>query len=209
MPFNIEELDRLIPEDLAEQKKDRLRNGLKQFHSQNLSEAYSDFYSTADYSFFLQGDVVREIRFPVFDFISGEYSKGYFDAILLSNTCDMDEGNQRNVKKNIIIAKVIPLQNFIDELSSDPKIKNANEIAIQVKSQLFSNVLYLPPTIGDDNQEYIAFLDDIAWISIEELANLKDGIDLNRLVSLDFLGYYLFVFKLSYHLLRLPEETHR
>ncbi|MEP5611451.1 MAG: hypothetical protein ABJP45_04345, partial [Cyclobacteriaceae bacterium] len=60
-----------------------------------------------------------------------------------------------------------------------------------------------------NEKEYIAYLDDTSNITIEELGLLKENLSENRIASLDFFGYYLFVLKLSYHLCRLPEETDR
>ena len=101
MPFDINSLDSLLPPELSEQKKERLKQSLIQFlkENQNKTKYYTDFYSTENYPYFLQGDIIREIRFPIFDFETREYEKEYFDVILISNTCDMDEANTRKVKK--------------------------------------------------------------------------------------------------------------
>ncbi len=208
MPFNINSLDKLLPPELREQKKDRLKEGLKQFlkENQNRTKYYTDFYATRSYPFFLQGDLIREIRFPVFNFDTLDYEKEYFDIILLSNTCDMDEANNRNIKKDVIIAKLIPFENFIESLE-ELKIEKAANIITQVQNQLYSNVLYLPP--NDFGDGYIVYLDEVSWITTNELNRLREDMRKNRIASLDFFGYYLFVLKLSYHLCRLPEETHR
>lgn len=208
MPFDINSLDSLLPPELSEQKKERLKQSLIQFlkENQNKTKYYTDFYSTENYPYFLQGDIIREIRFPIFDFETREYEKEYFDVILISNTCDMDEANTRKVKKNVIIAKLIPFDNFIEALK-ELKVERADDIITQVQNQLYSNLLYLPPNY--QGAEYIVYLDELAWITMSELNDLKENMQENRIASLDFYGYYLFVLKLSYHLCRLPEETHR
>ena len=134
------------------------------------------------------------------------YEKLYYDAILISNTCDIDEANKRNIPKKAILAKLIPLDTFVETLH-EMEVENAANILIQVKNQLFSNVIYLPET--RDKKEYIAYFDDLTIIEVEELTVLKDEITSNRIASLDYFGYYLFIFKLSYHFCRLPEETQR
>lgn len=208
MPFDINSLESLLPPELSAQKKDRLKESLKQFlkENQNKAKYYTDFYSNENYPYFLQGDVIREIRFPVFNFGTGEYEKEYFDVILISNTCDMDEANTRKVKKNVIIAKLIPFDNFIEALK-ELRVEKADDIIIQVQNQLYSNLFYLPPNYH--GVEYIVYLDELSWITISELKDLKEDMQENRIASLDFYGYYLFVLKLSYHLCLLPEETHR
>jgi hypothetical protein len=66
--------------------------------------------------------------------------------------------------------------------------------------------MYFPPI---NNTEYIAFFDELSSVSNEELNALKIDIDRNRIACLDWFGYYLFMFKLSYHFCRLPEEIDR
>lgn len=208
MAFFIEDLERLLPPELTDQKKGRLREGLKQFSDLENSQDkfYTDFYLTSYHNYFLQGDLIREIRFPVFDTKSREYNKLYYDALLISNTCDVDESNIRTVPKKPIIAKLIPIEEFVASLK-ELAVENAAEILTQIKNQQFSNVFYLPPT--KDKNEYLAYLDDLGTIDKEELNVLKEDIDTNRIASLDYFGYYLFIFKLSYHLCRLPEATER
>lgn len=208
MPFLVEELDRLLPVELSEQKKGRLREGLRQFSeaSSTQEKLYTDFYLNNSFSYFLQGDLIRELRFPVFDLSSREYVKRYYDAILISNTCDVDEANRRNVSKKAIIAKLIPIEVYIESLR-ELEISNSAEILTQIKNQQFSNVLYLPPT--KERTEYLAYLDDLSILEIEELNALKEDISDNRIESLDYFGFYLFIFKLSFHLCRLPEVTER
>lgn len=207
MPFQIEELNKLLPPDISEQKKNRLREGLKQFNDENTGtdKNYTDFYSPLNHEFFLQGDLIRELRFPEFDPINKTYEKKYYDAILISNTCDMDINNNRKIDKEVIIAKIIPLhtyQNYLQTLN----VPNIDSIINQVKRQLFSNLLYLPAVKQTD---YIAYLDKLSYISGEELNCLKPEMDKNRIATLDLFGHYLFTFKMSYHFCRLPEDSHR
>jgi hypothetical protein len=208
MPFVIEDIDRLLPPEISEQRKNRLRDGLRQFVNSDSSQEkyYIDFYHHSSFNYFLQGDLIRELRFPFFNNSSHQYEKLYFDALLISNTCDIDEANTRNVEKKAILAKLIPMEAYIDSLEELGTQKSA-EILTQIKNQQFSNLLYLPPT--KESKEYIAYLDDLSIIDREELNALKADINDNRIESLDFFGYYLFIFKLSYHLCRLPEVTER
>ena len=208
MDFFLEDLNAILPPELTEQRKGRLSEGLKQFSKDNLSQEryYTDFYSTFSYPYFLQGDLIRQLRFPVFDFEIKEYKKKYYDAILLSNTCDVDVNNVRNIPKKAVLAKVIPLDYFVSALS-ELDIKNATSILTQVKNQMYSNLLYLPKT--KDGVDYIAYFDEISIIGVDELNSLKDDMKDNRIATLDFFGYYLFIFKLSFNFCRLPEETQR
>lgn len=208
MNFAIDDLNKILPPELTEQKKGRLQEGLNQFLkiNNNKDKYYTDFYLNSANPYFLQGDLIREIRFPVFNKSNRQYDKLYFDALLISNTCDVDDSNKRNVPKQAILAKLIPFDSFIESLD-DIGVEDAANIITQIKNQQFSNVFYLP--ITKTREEYIAYFDDLSVIEIEELNALKDEININRIGSLDYFGYYLFIFKLSYHFCRLPEETQR
>lgn len=95
---------------------------------------------------------------------------------------------------------------FIESLSENG-VKNSADIITQIKNQQYSNVIYLPPT--KSNEEYLAYFDDLSVIDIDELNTLKDEITTNKIESLDYFGYYLFIFKISHHFCRLPEESQR
>jgi hypothetical protein len=208
MGFQIDEINKLIPPDLSEQKKGRLREGLRQFSESKNSQDqyYTDFYLPSSLNYFLQGDLIRELRFPIFNTVTGQYEKQYFDALLISNTCDVDESNKNTVTKKVVLAKLIPVNLYVASLK-ELAVENAADILTQIKNQQFSNILYLPP--NKEQNEYLAYFDDLSTIEKEELNPLKEEIILNRIESLDYFGYYLFIFKLSYHFCRLPEETER
>lgn len=208
MAFSIDELEKLLPPELTDQKKGRLREGLVQFSDPYKSQDkfYTDFYLPGSHDYFLQGDLIREMRFPSFNRETGQYQKLYYDALILSNTCDVDESNRRTLRKKVVLAKLITVEMFIESMR-ELEIENAAEILTQVKNQQYSNIIYLPPS--KDNIEYLAYLDDLSIVEKEEINSLKEDILVNRIESLDYFGYYLLIFKLSYHLCRLPEETER
>jgi len=206
MDFHIDNIDQLFPRELSEQRKGRLRDGLNQFYSRNTdSKLYTEFYSESEYPYFLQGDLIREIRFPSWDNNNHDFSKQYYDAIIISNTCDLDESNKRHVPKQVVIAKLITLEGFAEALRLK-QVNNPELILQNLRNQEYSNLMYFPEVNG---VEYIAALDEISSISQEEIISLKNDFYQNRIKSLDLFGYYLFMFKLSYHLCRLPEETDR
>jgi hypothetical protein len=208
MGFILDELSKILPIELTDQKKGRLKDGLKQFMEENRlkDKFYTEFYLTTNNSFFLQGDLIKELRFPVFNVESKSYEKLYYDALLISNTCDIDNANKRNIPKKAILAKLIPFNIFIESLH-ELEVENASTILTQVKNQQYSNLFYLPE--NKNQEDYIAYFDDLSIIDVEELSILKEDLKLNRIESLDYFGYYLLVFKLSFHFCRLPEETQR
>lgn len=125
--------------------------------------------------------------------------------VLISNTCDIDEANKRSLPKQVLMAKLVTLNDFKEGLLAN-KEENSELILNSLRNQEYSNLMYFPEINGE---EFIAVLDELSWISNEELNLLKNDIQENRIAALDLFGYYLFMFKLSFHLCRLPEETDR
>jgi len=206
MTFVLERIESLFPKELSDQKKGRLREGLRQFLKEGVQEKiYTDFYSSDIRPYFLQGDLISELRFPEWNLEDRDFSKAYYNAVILSNTCDIDEENQRSVPKRVLLAKLINLKDFEEGLIFH-QIPSQSQILLSLKNQEYSNLMYFPSING---LEYVAYLDEVSWISTEELNSLKEGISQNRIATLEYFGYYLFMFKVAYHLCRLPEETER
>jgi hypothetical protein len=216
MPFDSESFINLLPSYLTEAGKERLKESLKQFKGEEgkkllwSSKIYTDFYLNKNKDYFLQGDLVREMRFAEWDKNNRRYEKKYIDSIILSNTCDIDiSDKQRTIDKQVLLAPIIPFSDFLDELRPTYGQQKINEIEQNVKDQLFSNVFYLPPTTNTDNKDYICSLDEIFWIPSDEFQTYLTNINQTRIISLDHFGIYLFVLKLSYHFCRLPEGEDR
>lgn len=208
MSLTLEKIEALFPKELTEQRKGRLREGLKQFLSTNSdSKLYTNFYLSEAYSHFLQGDMINDLRYPSWDKESKNYVKNYFNVVVISNSCDIDEANQshRGIPKQVLISKLFKLTDFQEGLIQN-QVENSENIIKSLKNQEHSNLMYFPPI---DGVEYIAFLDELSWVTNDELNLLKSDIKENRIASLDYFGYYLFMFKLSYHLCRLPEDIER
>ncbi len=203
----IHHLDKLMPDYLSDTQKSRLRDGLKQFNDDSvINKNYTHFYSQRKNEIFLQGDLIKQLRFPSFNYDDGSYKKRYFDAVIISNTCDIDGANKTSIPKNVLLAKAIPLNEYISELENIG-ISNLSDKIRHLKNQMFSNLLYLPVT--KSSIEYVVLLDDISQVSKDELNQLVGDIESNRIEALDYFGYYLFIFKLSYHLCRMPQEDYR
>jgi hypothetical protein len=207
MTFSLDSIERLFPPDISEQRKGRLRDGIKQFSVRSNSKVYTDFYLTSSPDYFLQGDLIFELRFPLWNPDKRDFEKVYFDSIILSNSCDIDDANQttRTLPKQVMTAKLFSLPDFKEGLVQYD-IENSDVIIQRLKNQEYSNLMYFPPI---NNIEYVAYFDELSSVSNEELNALKNDINKNRIACLDWFGYYLFMFKISYHFCRLPEEIDR
>jgi hypothetical protein len=213
MTFESDYFQSLIPPYLSVPDKQRLIEALKQFKSGDKArdwhpKFYTGFYLLKQHPYFLQGDLVREIRYPYWDVETRTFEKKYADAIIITNTCDMDGSNTRTVQKQVLFAPIVPFETFRDELARIVEAQELAGIEQRVKEQLYSNVFYLPP-VGEDQIDFIVPLDEVFWLPGHEFQTYTADIEQNRIASLDWFGFMLFVLKLSYHLCRLPEDLHR
>jgi hypothetical protein len=212
MPFGDDHFQLLLPPYLVEPEKTRLKEALKQFMPEyrGLQVDYANFYKKYYHNYFMQSDLVKEIRLPFWNAVTGTYTKSYTDAIIVSNTCDISYQNNRDVNpKQCLLAPILDFREYMQDLQKqgydEPKVKAFEQ---NVKSQLLTNIFYLPAhfTAG---KEYIALLDRIFWFPIGELHSYIGTIEDDRIISLSHYGFYLFILKLSYHLCRLPEQCDR
>lgn len=212
MPFGDDYFEKILPAYLVESDKGRLKEALRQFTIEERGKEvdYSNFYRSYDHAYFMQSDLIKEIRVSQWNEESAEFTKGYTDAIIISNTCDISFDNKHDVNtKQCLFAPLIDFNEYLSDLEaagySKEKISSFSQI---VKAQLRTNIFYLP-IYYKENKEYIVLLDNVFWFPTAELNSYIDKIDDNRTTSLTHFGFYLFILKLSYHLCRLPEQCDR
>lgn len=206
--FDPIDLDRLLP-DYYKAEKGRLSELLQQFSDGGQID-YADFYlSNPPKDHFLNGDLVKEIRCPLFDSNRAEYVKVYPHALILSNTCDLFSENERSLNiKEAIFAPAMELQDYLKEYSIDDPQKESFLHAL--RRQEFTNLFYLPTGAEEDaKSEYIVRFDKLFWFPTEELLSYLENIEINRVCSLSKIAHYLLVTKITWHLARLPEEPDR
>jgi hypothetical protein len=207
-----DDFQNLLPSYLTETESSRLKDALKQFLPERRGNNidYNDFYRDYQNNYFLQADTVREIRFPFWNSVNANYEKLYTDALIISNTCDISLGNNREYnQKECLLAPIIEFSEYLSDLAvkgySDNQIQSFEN---NIKAQLISNIFYLPNEYLQE-KEYIVWLDRMFWLPTQELNMLLETIKEDRISSLSHYGYYLFILKLSYHLCRLPEKCDR
>ena len=211
MSFLDEQWDDLLPTYLTNTTKDRLKEALGQFKTKDKGSInYDQFFKDWHKDYFLQGDLIVELRVPIWNLMKLSFDKAYINAIILSNTCDISFGNKREINsKQCLFAPLIDLDDHIEELKAlGYDDKRATQFRDDVRSQMLSNIFYLPGIDGK-TKEQIALFDQIFWFPISEMKSLIETIDEERITSLNYFGYYLFILKLSYHFCRLPEQCDR
>jgi hypothetical protein len=210
--FGDDHFEKILPSYLTSSAKDRLKEGLSQFFSdaQGKDITYEGFYSDDTHAYFKQSDLIAEVRSPQWNSATGEFERIYSDSMLLSNTCDVNPDNPRitNTKQSIF-APIVNFREYLHDLRKNGVSETQiNSFEIEVKRQRITNIFYLPP-FKKDGPDYITLLDQPFWLSSAHLNSRLVHISEDKIKSLADFGFYLFIFKLSYHFCRLPEEADR
>ncbi len=131
-----------------------------------------------------QGDIISNIPFSFFA-NNGEQQVSILDAMVISTSCDIDN------KGNIILAPIIPEQSLKEQ-----SIKS-------MKANIVYDYMYLPDDFMSNSFVYFGMLSSYNRYLIAE--GIKKG-KIQRKASLNQLGYYFLIVKLSVFLLR-GEDT--
>ncbi|MCP4185516.1 MAG: hypothetical protein GY761_19770 [Hyphomicrobiales bacterium] len=147
----------------------------------------------------LQGDVWR--GFQIYSFDTGE--KRAVRGIVLSNSCDISEENDRVIAQKIVFAPIVKLSAIEARLKGlDLAEESVDGKIAAMRSQSITNIFYLPAG-GPLGEDYVAFLDDIHSMPVASHAGEE------KLFTLSMAGFWLFAFKLSVHFCRLRENVDR
>jgi hypothetical protein len=212
MAFGEDSWNIVLPNNLLDTTKDRLKRSLGQFFNENHRKGekkYDGFYHQSPPNYFLQGDVIKNVSSICWDYHNNNYVFKDSPVLLISNTCDISEENIRDSEKQALYAPLVKMDSYIDSLKDGGFSKERILTIINnLKTQSYSNIFYMPPNPVNMN-EYLILLDNIFWQPSSMLkAKLKD-INKERFLSLDNFGFYLLITKISYHFCRVPEEIDR
>lgn len=150
----------------------------------------------------LQGDGWR--GFQLFLFETGE--RRSVRGIVLSNSCDVDPNNPREVPARVIFAPLVKLAVFKALLNaSGIGADRVDDKIAAIKAQKTSNIFYLPAG-GVLEEDYIVRFDEAHNMPV---AAHTASSDREKLFTLSNTGFYMLVFKLSVHFCRLQEKVNR
>jgi hypothetical protein len=202
-----------LPKYLTPKLSDNLFKLVKEnFPNTDNDLIYSD---ELDSSIYYQGDAIIDIPFS--DFNIKDFNILYFQGVIISNTCDIASENDRMVKPNIQLAKIISLGDLISQFKEDGhKDSKIEEFVSNLKGNRISNLFFLPQkeTEGEVVMEdsFIRF-DSNVTLPIELFEN--EVYDKNyqptgdRVFSFSNYGFYTFLVKLSVHYCRFREGVFR
>ena len=83
MAFGDDHFEKILPSYLVQSDKTRLKEALRQFTTEEKGNEinYSNFYRSYDHAYFMQSDLIKEIRIAQWDEEATVFQKGYTDSI--------------------------------------------------------------------------------------------------------------------------------
>lgn len=190
----LSEIGRYLPEYLSPENKQRLVEGLKDFPNNFQYYLYDRFMGEL-----LQGDLWSE--FVVIDFDSGQRKS--VKGIVLSNSCDVDESNERPVPTKVSFVPLINLNKLEQLLLSKRSQQQVENILSEIRNQKMTSFFYLPAGYGVED-EMVALLSDVHSMP---LVRFKEAT--SKITTLSQQGFYMFLLKLSIHFCRFQEGVER
>ncbi|HSW60221.1 MAG TPA: hypothetical protein VLJ60_05445 [bacterium] len=195
-----------LPKYLSEEGTRELLKNLKQFPNNIDSRFYTRI--PLDKEVLLQGDGFLD-GFPVTNLPESEI-KSNIPVIIISNTCDNDENNNRKTPRPFVsYCPIVNFQKFENMLFKKfPNERDSiSSILESIKKQMVTNILFLPAYQNGLKYDGIVFFDKIISSNAEIIS--IGQIPEKRLFSLSDYGFYVFLFKLSIHFTRIQENVSR
>ena len=202
MEFDAENLQKQIPFYLAAEDQQALIRELKVIADGGAADYLLGEYRDSFKDVMLQGDGWR--GFQLFIFESG--MRRSVRGVVLSNSCDVDPENPRDVPARVIFAPLVKLSVY-EALLTASRI-DATKVQAKlasIRSQKTTNVFFLPAS-GALTEDYVVRLDEAH--SMPVAAHIGDA-DRKKLFTLSNAGFYMLVLKLSVHFCRLQERVNR
>ena len=202
MELDPETLNKYFPYYLTEESRKKLLEELEAFDQSKKVKIFLNDYNNDYKENLLQGDGWRGFELYVFETGKKQTVKG----IVISNSCDIDSANIREISTKVAFAPLVKLSAFKNLLDNSSIETNRVEAKIKaIKEQKTSNIFFIPAD-GPIEEDYIVRFDDIHSMPIKFHQTNPER---EKLFTLSMLGFYLFVLKLSVHFCRLQEDVAR
>lgn len=175
----IDFVDSVLP-NVPKDTKDAAKYAIEQFKKEGEVVNYLTLKPLKELS---QGDIITNIPFY---YIDAHGSLKYFlsDAMVISTSCHIDQ------RDRLVLATVLPLNQF----------KGNKE---DLKNNRIYNCMYIP---DDDMKEKYVNFDYLSSVDKELiLKSIRDG-KVKRIDSLNQMGYYLFIIKLTVNFMRKEDN---
>ncbi len=202
MKLDLESLQQQIPYYLTAEDRQVLVDELKAISKGGTANYFLTRYNDAFQADMLQGDGWR--AFQLFKFDTGE--RRWVQGLVLSNSCDVEPGNARDVPARVIFAPLVRLADYENLLRSskiDPQ--KVDQKLTEIRLQKTTNMFFLPAG-GPLAEDHVVRLDDAHSMPVAAHLGTKER---KKLFTLSNTGFYMLVLKLSVHFCRLHEKVNR
>ncbi len=198
--IDLDDIRLYLPKYVSPETEKKLLEDLSDFPS-NIDDR---MYTNLENKIIFQGDCIKDLL--IINLPDTKIKKS--NSIIISNTCDVDDKNERKFSSNIIYTPLIKLEKYKNILI---KNKMYSERSIldhieDIKKQRITQIFYLPPSANITEETFI-FFDRVCNCDNRYLQ--RTDISEIRLFSLSQYGFYLFLFKLSIHFTRMYEGIDR
>ena len=199
----LEEIQNHLPKYLSSSGTTELLKEIdEQFPEIHPTRMYTSIHDSEKTIF--QGDGIRDLLFVHLPSLKIEA----FNCMVLSNTCDVDVKNKNIYPHAICYAPIIRLDKYCQALENTGKWTpdQLGSHADAIRRQKVSTAFYLPP--GNKLEaESLELMDRLCHCDNNFVS--RKEIPIRRLFTLSDIGAYLFMFKLSVHLLRMTDSVLR
>ncbi len=202
MSFDVESLQQQIPSYLTSEDQQVLVNELKAIASGGSANYLLSAYNDTFKGDMLQGDGWRGFQLFLFD--TGE--RRSVRGLVLSNSCDVDPSNPRDVPARVIFAPLVKLSAYKTLLDASGIGAERVEAKIaSIKAQKTTNIFFLPAG-GPLEEDYVVRFDEAQSMPVQAHTTSSHR---EKLFTLSNTGFYMLVLKLSVHFCRLQEKVNR
>ena len=202
MQFDAESLQQQIPYYLTAEDQRVLIDELRAISQGGRADYILSPHQDSFKRTMLQGDGWRGFQLFLFD--SGE--RHFIKGLVLSNSCDVDPGNSRDIPTRVIFAPLVRLSAYENllRLSGVEEQRLGDKVAA-IQAQKTTDMFFIPAG-GALNEDYVVCFDDVHSMPMAAHAQAKDR---EKLFTLSNTGFYMLVLKLSVHFCRLQENVNR
>jgi len=195
----IANLNAFIPPYLSDETQKALKQSIKAFVQDDHLKIRKLNYFTTGSNFLMQGDCLKNI--PMFNYTTQQL-KPDANVAILSNTCDIDPNNPRDLSIDCVVAPILNLDNIEQMLLKNGKATSrVQQIIDNFKCNIITNSFYLP--IEGSIHGFVVLFDKAFSLPMNLIKQE------NRYKSLSQTGFYFFIYSLSINFCRIHEKVDR
>lgn len=175
----IDFVDSILP-SVSLETKEGVQNAITQFEKSGEQIKYLTLNPLQELS---QGDIISAVPFYYFN-EEGKHIMFKADALILSTSCHIDQ------KDKLVLVPIFPLESFTGNL-------------IELKKNKVIDFMYIPD--GNMVNNYIDF-EIMNTFSKDLIVSGLENNKIKRIASLNQVGYYFFIIKLTIYLMRREDS---